>query len=195
MISRPSEQPLIAFSVWSPGETIGYPSQYSSELTRCVHGVGKVRVQVSHEERVLSAQPRILINLLLSLPTITSAGVPPFPEDSFVRSFSHLRDLISRYRLRRVSFSSFVMSPNIPASVPPSVSFSLRGFFPRHDWLVVGDGRRLLGRRQRRHPSLVAFRRSRWFDEDKTGRGTLRFIQHQTKACGDVSPQHGLVLL
>jgi hypothetical protein len=53
----------------------------------------------------------------------------------------------------------------------------------------------MLGRRQRRHPSLVAFRCSRWFDEDKTGRDTLRFIQHQTKACGDVSPQHGLVLL
>jgi hypothetical protein len=53
----------------------------------------------------------------------------------------------------------------------------------------------LLGRRQRRHPSLVVSRCSRWFDEDKTGRDTLRFIQHQTKACGDVSPQHGLVLL
>jgi hypothetical protein len=53
----------------------------------------------------------------------------------------------------------------------------------------------LLGRRQRCHPSLVAFRCSRWFNEDKTGRDTLRFIQHQTKACGDVSPQHGLVLL
>jgi hypothetical protein len=53
----------------------------------------------------------------------------------------------------------------------------------------------LLGRRQRRHPSLEAFRCSRWSDKDKTGRDTLRFIQHQTKACGDVSPQHGLVLL
>jgi hypothetical protein len=58
----------------------------------------------------------------------------------------------------------------------------------------VGPGA-MLGRRQRRHPSLVASRCSRWFDEDKTGRDTLRFIQHQTKACGDVSPQHGLVLL
>jgi hypothetical protein len=46
----------------------------------------------------------------------------------------------------------------------------------------------VLGRRQRRHPSLVVSRCSRWFDEDKTGRNTLRFIQHQTKACGDVSP-------
>jgi hypothetical protein len=54
MISRPSEQPPIAFSVWSPRETIGYPSQYSPDLTRCVHGAGEVRVQVSCEERVLS---------------------------------------------------------------------------------------------------------------------------------------------
>jgi hypothetical protein len=53
----------------------------------------------------------------------------------------------------------------------------------------------VLGRRQRRHPSLVAFRCSRWSDKDKTARDTLRFIQHQTKACGDVSSQHGLVLL
>jgi hypothetical protein len=46
----------------------------------------------------------------------------------------------------------------------------------------------VLGRRQRRHPSLVVSRCSRRFDEDKTGRDTLRFIQHKTKACGDVSP-------
>jgi hypothetical protein len=44
----------------------------------------------------------------------------------------------------------------------------------------------VLGRRQRRHPSLVAFRCSRWSDKDKTGRDALCFIQHQTKACGDV---------
>jgi hypothetical protein len=55
MTSHSSEQPSIAFSVWSPKETIGYPSQYSPDLTRCVHGAGEVRVQVSHEERVLSA--------------------------------------------------------------------------------------------------------------------------------------------
>jgi hypothetical protein len=55
MISRPSDQPLIAFNVWSLGEAIGYPSQYSTDLTRCVHCTGEVRVQVSHEERVLSA--------------------------------------------------------------------------------------------------------------------------------------------
>jgi hypothetical protein len=142
MISCPSEQPPIALSVWSPGESIGYPSQHSTDLARCVHGSGEVRAQVSSEERVLSALSRLLLGLLLSLPTITSAGIPPFPEASFIRSFSHLRDLISRYRLRRVSFSGFIVSPNIPALVPPSASFSLRRFFPRHGWLVVGDGGR-----------------------------------------------------
>jgi hypothetical protein len=89
MISCPSEQPPIALNVWSPGEAIGYPSQNSTDLTRCVHGLGKVRVQVSSEERVLSALSHILLSLLLSLSTITSAGIPPFPEDSFVRGFSH----------------------------------------------------------------------------------------------------------
>jgi hypothetical protein len=78
---------------------------------------------------------------LLSLPAITLARVPPFSKDSLVRSFSYLRDFISGYRLRRVPLPSFVMSPNIPASVPPSSSFSLRRFFPRHGWLIVGDGR------------------------------------------------------
>jgi hypothetical protein len=55
MISRPSEQPPIAFSVWSPGEAISYLSQYSTDLTRCAHCMSEVRVQVLHEERVLSA--------------------------------------------------------------------------------------------------------------------------------------------
>jgi hypothetical protein len=90
MISCPSEQPPIALSVWSPGEAVGYPSQHSTNLTRCVHGSGEVRVQISSKERVLSALSRILLGLLLSLPTITSAGIPPFPEDSFVRGFSYL---------------------------------------------------------------------------------------------------------
>jgi hypothetical protein len=55
MISRPSEQPPIAFSVWSLGEAVGYLSQYSTDLTWCVHGTGEVRVQVSRKESVLSA--------------------------------------------------------------------------------------------------------------------------------------------
>jgi hypothetical protein len=95
MISCPSEQPLIALGVRGPGEAIGYPSQHSTDLTRCVHGSGEVGVQVSYEKRVLSALSRLLFGLLLSLPTITSSGIPPFPEDPFFWSFSHLRDLIS----------------------------------------------------------------------------------------------------
>ena len=140
MIGCLSEQSLIALSIWSPGEAISYLGQHSTDLARCVHGSGEVGVQVSSEERVLLALSCLLLGLLLSLPTITSAGIRPFPENSFIRSFSHLRDLISRYRLCRVSFSSFMMSPNIQVSVPPSVSFSLRRFFPGRSWFIVEDG-------------------------------------------------------
>jgi hypothetical protein len=83
MISCPSEQPPIALGVWSPGEAIGYPSQYYIDLTRCVHGSGEVGVQVPSEKRVLSALSCFLLSLLLSLPTITSSGIPSFPEDLF----------------------------------------------------------------------------------------------------------------
>jgi H+/gluconate symporter-like permease len=38
---------------------------------------------------------RFLFGLLLSLSTITSSGIPSFPEDPFFWSFSYLRDLIS----------------------------------------------------------------------------------------------------
>jgi hypothetical protein len=34
--------------------------------------------------------PRFLLGLLLSLPTVTSPGIPPFPEDLFLWSFSYL---------------------------------------------------------------------------------------------------------
>jgi hypothetical protein len=95
MISGPSEQPPIALGVWSPGEAIGYPSQHSTDLTRCVHGSGEVGVQVSSEKRVLSTLSHLLFGLLLSLPTITSSGIPSFPEDPFFWGFSHLRDVIS----------------------------------------------------------------------------------------------------
>jgi hypothetical protein len=94
MVSCPSEQPPIALGVWSPGEAVSYPSQHSTDLARCVHGLGKVGVQVSSEERVLSTLSRLLFGLLLSLPTISSAGIPSFPVDSFIWSFTHLRDLI-----------------------------------------------------------------------------------------------------
>ena len=84
MVSYPSEQPPIALGVWSLGQSIGYPGQYSIDLAWCVHGSGEVGVQVSSKERVLSTLSRLLLGLLLSLPTISSAGVPPFPEDSFI---------------------------------------------------------------------------------------------------------------
>ena len=90
MISCPSEQPPIALSIWSPGEAISYLGQHYTDLARCVHGSGKVEIQVSSEERVLSALSRLLLGLLLSLPTITSAGISPLPEDSFSWSFSYL---------------------------------------------------------------------------------------------------------
>jgi hypothetical protein len=95
VVGRPSEQPLIALGVWSPGEAIGYPSQYSTNFARCVHGSGKVGVQVASEKWIFSALSRFLLSLLLSLPTVTSSGIPPFPKDPFFWSFSYLRDLVS----------------------------------------------------------------------------------------------------
>jgi hypothetical protein len=100
VVGCPSKQPSIALDIGSPGEAIGYPSQHSSDFARCVHGSGEVRVQISSEERILSTLSRLLLGLLLSLPTITSMGIPSLPEDSFIWRFSHLRDLISRHRLR-----------------------------------------------------------------------------------------------
>jgi hypothetical protein len=95
VVGCPSEQPPIALGIWSPGEAIGYPSQYSTNFTRCVHGSGEVRVQVASEKWILSALPRFLLSLLLSLLTVASSGIPPFPEDPFFWSFSYLRDLVS----------------------------------------------------------------------------------------------------
>jgi hypothetical protein len=95
MISCPSEQLPIVLGVRSPGEAIGYPSQHSIDFARCVHGSGEVGVQVPSKKRVLSMLSRLLFGLLLSLPRITSSGIPSFPEDPFFWSFSHLRDLIS----------------------------------------------------------------------------------------------------
>jgi hypothetical protein len=90
VVDCPSKQPPIALGVWSLGEAISYPSQHSTDLARCVHGSGEVGVQISSEERILSMLSRLLLGLLLSLPTITSAGIPSLPEDSFIWSFSHL---------------------------------------------------------------------------------------------------------
>jgi hypothetical protein len=84
-----SEQPPIALDVGSAGETIGYPSQYSTNFTRRVHGSGEVGVQVASEEWIFSMLPHFLLDLFLSLPTVTSSRVPSFSEDSFFWSFSH----------------------------------------------------------------------------------------------------------
>jgi hypothetical protein len=84
-----------------------------------------------------------LLGLFLSPSTITSSGIPSFLEDTFLRSFSYLRDLVSRYRLRRVQFSGLVMSSDISALVPSSAGLPLRKFLSRYGRFVVGDGGRL----------------------------------------------------
>jgi hypothetical protein len=135
-----SEQPPIALGVGSPREAISYPSQHPSNFTRRIHGSSKVGVQVAPEEWIFPKLPCLLLGLFLSPPTIASSGIPSFPEDTFLQSFSFLRDLVSRYGLRRVPLPGLVMSPDISASVPPSVGFPLRRFLSRCSRLVVGDG-------------------------------------------------------
>jgi hypothetical protein len=90
MVGRLSEQSSIALSVRSPRESISYPSQYSSNFTRRVHGSGEVGIQVAPEEWILLALPCILLGLFLSPAAITSSRVPSFSEDAFLRSFSYL---------------------------------------------------------------------------------------------------------
>jgi hypothetical protein len=87
--------------------------------------------------------PCLLLGLFLSPSAITPSGIPSFPEDAFLRRFSYLRDLISRYRLRRVPLSGLVMSPDISASVPSSAGFPLRRFLSGCSRLIVGDEGRL----------------------------------------------------
>jgi hypothetical protein len=84
VVGCPSKQPPIALGVRTPGEAIGYPSQHSIDFAWCVHSSGEVGVQILSEERILSMLSRLLLGLLLSLPTITSAGIPSLPEDSFI---------------------------------------------------------------------------------------------------------------
>jgi hypothetical protein len=54
VVSCPSKQPPIAFSVWSSREAISYLGQHSSNFAWHVHCAGEVRVQVSSEEGILS---------------------------------------------------------------------------------------------------------------------------------------------
>jgi hypothetical protein len=138
-----SEQPLIALGVWSPREAISYPSQYSTNFARCVHGSGEVGVQIASEKWIFSMLPRFLLGLLLSLPTVTSPRIPPLHEDPFLWSFSYLRDLVSRYGLHRVPLLGLVVSSNVSASVSPSAGFPLRRFFSERSWFVVGNRGRL----------------------------------------------------
>jgi hypothetical protein len=123
-----SEQPPIALGVGSPREAISYPSQRPSDFTRHVHGSSKVGFQVAPEEWIFPTLPCLLLGLFLSSSTISSSGIPSFPEDTFLQSFSYFRDLVSRYRLRWVPLSGLVMSPDISASVPSSAGFPLRRF-------------------------------------------------------------------
>jgi hypothetical protein len=139
MIGCLSEQPPIALGVGSPREAISYPSQHPSDFTRRIHGLGEVGVQVAPKECIFPTLPCLLLGMFLSPSTIASSGIPYFPEDTFLRSFSYLRDLVSRYRLRWVPLSGLVMSPDILASVPSSAGFPLRRFLSRRSWFVVGD--------------------------------------------------------
>jgi hypothetical protein len=84
-----SEQPLIALGVGSLGEAISYPSQHFADFTRRVHGPGEVGVQIASEEWVFPTLPCFLLGLFLSLPTVTSSGVPSLSEDPFFQSFSY----------------------------------------------------------------------------------------------------------
>jgi hypothetical protein len=142
VIGCPSEQLPIALGVGSPGESISYPSQHSSEFTQRVHDSGEVGVQVASEEWIFSTLPRFLLSLLLSPSTVASSGIPSLPEDTFFWSFSHLQDLVPRYGLHQVPLSGLVMSSDISALVPSSVGFPLRRFLSGRSWFVVGDGGR-----------------------------------------------------
>jgi hypothetical protein len=90
-----SEQPPIVLGVGSPREAISYPSQHPSDFTRRVHGSGEVGVQVAPEEWIFPTLSCLLLDLFLSPSMITLSGIPSFPKDTFFRSFSYLRDLVS----------------------------------------------------------------------------------------------------
>jgi hypothetical protein len=143
MVGCSSEQSPIALDIGSPREIVGYLSQYSVDFTRRVQGSGEVGVQVAPEEGIFPTLLCFLFSLFLSSPAIVSSGIPPFPEDTLFRGFSHLRGLVSRHRLCRVPLSGFVMSPDISASVPSPMGFPLRRFLSGCGQLVVGDGGRL----------------------------------------------------
>ena len=143
MVGCLSEQSSIALGVGTPRESISYPSQYPSDFTRRVHGSGEVGVQVAPEEWIFPTLPCLLLGLFLSPSTFTPSGIPSFPEDMFLRSFSHLRDIVSRDRLLWIPFFGLVMSPDVSVPISSSTGLPLRWFFSGRGRLVVGDGRRL----------------------------------------------------
>jgi hypothetical protein len=90
MVGCLSEQSSIALDVGSPRESVSYLSQYPSDFTRRVHGLGEVEVQVAPEEWVFPTLPCLLLGLFICSSAITPSGIPPFSEDTFLWSFSYL---------------------------------------------------------------------------------------------------------
>jgi hypothetical protein len=94
VVSCPSKQPSIAFSIRNPREAISYLGQHSSDFARRVHYTSKVRVQVSSKERILSAYPCALLGLfsisVLSLSAITAVRILPFSICSLIGGFPYL---------------------------------------------------------------------------------------------------------
>jgi hypothetical protein len=66
MVGCLSEQSSIALGVGSPREPISYPSQYSSDFTRRVHGSSEVRVQVAPEEWIFPTLPCPLLGMFMA---------------------------------------------------------------------------------------------------------------------------------
>ena len=70
------------------------------------------------------------------------------------------------------------------------------GLLSLKKFINVGfQGVKSVGAKAKTPPFARGLRCSRWSDEDKAGRDTLRFIRHQTKACDVVIPPCGLVQL
>ena len=60
MIDHLSKHPPIALHVLGSQEAIDYLRQDSSNFARRVQCLGKIRVQISGEERILPSEPSIL---------------------------------------------------------------------------------------------------------------------------------------
>jgi len=87
---------------------------------------------------------------VLAIAYETASTVEPGDQASMQKAADTIRAFINRdlpdtinAQLDGVQKVIFVMSPHIPASIPSSPRFTLGRFFPLHDRLIVGDGRRL----------------------------------------------------